>query len=67
MSRVPVDWVRVRRVARDSFTGRVQVTLDDFDFLRDALKRNPDRYRTETTAARDEERAKLNPLARGLR
>lgn len=57
----PIDWARVERICRASFTG-TRLTEEEMQVLQDAHQQDPDQYRDRTRAIRDEERHYLKSL-----
>jgi hypothetical protein len=54
-----IDWSRVRKGMRNSFTNRGDI---DFDYCAAAFAADPERYKREGEEVRSEERAKVNPF-----
>lgn len=59
---MPIEWARVRRLARAGFRGG-SIGAEDFAYLEQAYDSDPERYRREGEDVRRRERAAMNPRA----
>jgi hypothetical protein len=58
---MPINWERVRRLARQSFRGSA-LGPEDFAYLQVAFDSDPARYKREGDDVRAEERRAINPM-----